>query len=433
MQNLKFIAFLVVLIAIGITLGFVFSFSNNVNLQYSLPHTNSENSSNKNIIQISGEANIEPNIVEVISEDNIETTTIPENIKAVYLTGWSAGTESKRRTTIENLLKYNFNAVVIDIKDEAGHVSYNSSVQTAIDISSSKKMISNIEATLKDFKDAGIYVIGRIVTFKDPLYAKKVSENAYKKSDGSLWVDYAGNNWPNPYNEASWEYPIALAKEAATLGFDEIQFDYIRFPSSEGKTKNIAFGFESDTKSKSQIINSFLEKIMLEMKEYNVVISADVFGITTKKAGDFERIGQDFYAISNIVDVVCPMVYPSHYGYGEYGVSKPDTQPYKIIHGALKDALKQYELQSGDSKVATIRPYLQDFTATWLKKGNYINYNTKAVIDQIQACYDLGIYDFTLWDPSNKYAYEALDSVIITVSGDILESGDILDSGDTLE
>jgi len=163
---------------------------------------------------------------------------------------------------------------------------------------------------------------------------------------------------------------------------------------------------------------------MDELKEFDIVISADVFGITTKKKGDFEHIGQDFYEISKIVDVVCPMVYPSHYGSGEYGITSPDKEPYKIIYGSLKDAQNQFSSESGDSKFATIRPYLQDFTASWLKKGNYINYGTSAVTAQLQACYDLDIHDFTLWDPSNKYAYEALDNIITKVSGDIMNSGD---------
>lgn len=335
----------------------------------------------------------------------------PEHVSAVYLTGWSAGTKSKRESVIENLKEYGFTAVVIDIKDEDGRLSYKSNVQTAIDISASKNMIADIEGVLKDFHDAGIYVIGRIVTFKDPTYAKNVTSIAYKKADGSLWKDSAGNYWPNPYNSASWEYPIALAKEAATLGFDEVQFDYIRFPSSEGKTSTIEFGFDSDTKTKAETIQSFLKKVKSELADYDVVFSADVFGVTTKRKGDFEHIGQDFYEIAKIVDVICPMVYPSHYGFGEYNLKAPDTEPYKLITYSMQDALKQYDSSSGDTKLAVIRPYLQDFSAKWLGKGKYILYDTDAVLAQIQACSDLDIHDFTLWDPSNKYAYEALNMV----------------------
>lgn len=325
-------------------------------------------------------------------------------IKAVYSTGWVAGRNDLRKAMITNICDNGFNAVVLDIKDEDGRLSYASNVQAAIDCKANAGMIRDIESVLKDFHDNGIYVIGRIVTFKDPTYAKSKTDIAYKTADGSIWKDSAGNCWPNPYNQASWDYPIELAKEAAMLGFDEIQFDYIRFPSSEGRVKNIAFGFESATYAKADMINGFLTKVMDEMSDYKVKISADVFGIITKRDGDFENIGQDYKAISRIVDVVCPMVYPSHYAYGEYKIAKPDLNPYGIITGALSDALERV---SGETTTAEIRPYLQDFTASWLGKGNYQSYGTTAVRDQIRACNDLGISSFTLWDPSNKYCYDA--------------------------
>ena len=143
---------------------------------------------------------------------------------------------------------------------------------------------------------------------------------------------------------------------------------------------------EQDPQKTEPVAKNKVEKVMFELNDYDVIISADVFGITTKKNGDFENIGQDFYEISKIVDVVCPMVYPSHYGPGEYGVPAPDKEPYKIIYASLNDALKQYSNHSGDKKLATIRPYLQDFTASWLKKGNYILYDTKAVTYHLITC-----------------------------------------------
>lgn len=364
------------------------------------------------IIDSDTDSNDEP-LDSKIAEQITSKKVVRDDIKAIYLTGWSAGTKSKLESSVENLKANGFNAVVIDIKDEAGRLSYKSTVQTALDIGASQNMIANISSTIEFLKENDIYVIGRIVTFKDPLYAKKVSEIAYKKSDGTLWTDYFGNNWPNPYNEASWEYPISLAKEAAQIGFDEIQFDYIRFPSSEGKTKQIAFGFDSDTKTKSQTINSFLERVMTELEEYDVVVSADVFGIITKRNGDFENIGQDFAAIAQIVDVICPMVYPSHYASGEYKLANPDKNPYYTIYYSINDALKRYEeIENTDAKKAVIRPYLQDFTASWLGKGKYLTYSTEEVKLQIQACYDLRIASFTLWDPSNKYCYDALPKAV---------------------
>lgn len=391
----------IILVILILILGTWFGFSslNKENL-FNTPDNDSHTSTIDDE-NLNGETN-NPEIIEI-------PDTVKEKIKvkAVYSTGWSVGTKKTRENFIKNIKEYGFNAIVIDIKDESGQLSYNSSVQTAIDIGASKNMIRNIAEVIQEFKLNEIYVIGRIVTFKDPLYAGKNTDIAYKYSDGTPWKDKSERNWPNPYNKKSWEYPIALAKEACELGFDEIQFDYIRFPSSEGKVKQISFGFDSDVKTKSDIINDFLKNVMEELKEYNVLVSADVFGITTKKDGDFENIGQDFSAIAKIVDIICPMVYPSHYGYNEYNIPKPDKDPYNIIYHSLKDALKRVE-NIPEEERAIIRPYLQDFTASWLLSGNYLVYGTKEVLDQIQATYDVGIEEFMLWDPNNKYCYEAL-------------------------
>lgn len=401
----KLIIIAVISILVGTLIGVYF---------ISRPESSAATDINKENIIIENKTttnNIEP-ISEII-ESPVKEKIIRDDIKAIYLTGWSAGTKSKLESTITNIKENDLNAVVIDIKDEAGRLSYKSNVQTAIDIGASQNMISNITNVINLLKENDIYVIGRIVTFKDPLFAKKVQDIAYKKADNSIWTDYSGNNWPNPYNTSSWDYPIALAKEAAELGFDEIQFDYVRFPSSEGRTKQIAFGFDSDTKTKSQVINSFLEKVMSELEEYKIVVSADVFGIITKRQGDFENIGQDFAAIAQIVDVICPMVYPSHYAPGEYKLANPDKSPYNTVYYSVKDGLKRYEeIENPDAKKAVIRPYLQDFTASWLGRGKYLNYSTNQVKEQIQACYDLRIQSFTLWDPSNKYCYEALKQCV---------------------
>ena len=361
----------------------------------------------------SGEIHVEPE--EVITPPILSTNlSLPTPFKSVYITGWGIGSKSIRESIISTMKENGYNAVVIDIKDEAGQLSYNSNVQIAKDINASRNMIKDINAVIEELHSNGIYVVGRIVTFKDPIYAGSIKTTvAYKRADGTTWKDYSNNAWPNPYNQNSWEYPIALAKEAAEIGFDEIQFDYIRFPSSEGKTKEIAYGFNSATQTKSETINSFLTKAMEELKPYNVVVSADVFGITTKRDGDFENIGQDFAKIAGIVDVICPMVYPSHYANNEYKLPKPDLAPYDVVYKALEDAIERLEIYSGDSsaKISNVRPYLQDFTASWLGKGNYITYSNNEVAKQIKACYDLGINDFTLWDPSNKYCYEAIKNV----------------------
>ena len=465
-------AFLVtILILFVVSIGFVVGFSNK---NYEKIETNSNNietekgsnmeNSDKLTIQNNNEqSEINENDPNKMEEDEVIIPwqeSMPKAIKAVYSTGWVMGTPSLRKAMINSVKENGFNAIVVDIKDESGQLTYDSEVQTAIDIKSSQKMVKDIKSVIDELKENDIFVIGRIVTFKDPIFASKVEGVAYQNQDGSIWHDYSGRCWPNPYNEKSWEYPIALAKEAAELGFQEIQFDYIRFPSSEGRVKNIAYGFDSDTKSKADVICAFLEKVKEELTDYNVPISADVFGITTKRDGDFEHIGQDFARISFIVDIVCPMVYPSHYANNEYKIARPDKDPYAIIKYSMIDAMNRLEsyyikeknlenideeiadeegisekenieLKSGEEITETskeinirannqenlreygvkIRPYLQDFTASWLGKGNYLVYGDEEVKVQIQAAYDLGIDDFCLWDPSNKYCYGALNKI----------------------
>ncbi len=338
------------------------------------------------------------------------TKTIPE-MRAIYVTGWSIGTKSVRDAIIANLKENNFNAIVIDIKDESGQLSYNSTVQTAIDIEASRNMVSNMSAVIEELHQNHIYVIGRIVTFKDAIFAgSPATVVCYREEDGNIWTDYQDESWPNPYNKNSWGYPIELAKEAAKLGFDEIQFDYVRFPQSEGKVSTIAYGFESNTKSKSDIICDFLSEAMRQLKPLGVTVSASVDGTITKKEGDFANIGQDFARIASIVDVICPTVYPSDFAYYEYKIDKPDLYPYEIVYNALKDALARINNYSGD-KSTKIRPYLQDFTATWLGSGNFKNYTSTEVAKEMQAAYDTKLYSFTLWDPSNKYCFDALKGV----------------------
>ena len=352
-----------------------------------------------------GENAVEPVVKQEITPVASNTSKSKNNdIHAIYVTGWSIGTQDVRDSLIRNLKDNQFNAIVIDIKDENGQLTYDSKVQTAIDVEASKRMVSNMSSVLDELHMNGIYVIGRIVTFKDHILASSPKTVvAFREEDESVWKDYNDEQWPNPYNKNSWEYPINLAKEAAQLGFDEIQFDYVRFPLAEGNTSTIAYGFESNKKTKADIICDFLIEATKQLKPYNVKVSATIAGSATQKAGDSQNIGQDFQRMAAIVDTICPIIYPSDYANGAYDVAKPDLNPYEIVYHALKDAKT---LVSDTSK---IRPYLQDFTATWLGEGNYSNNSLEYVTEEVQAAFDNGIYGFSLWDSSNKYHYGALN------------------------
>ncbi len=338
-------------------------------------------------------------------ETQPQVTPIKEyKVKGVYLTGWSAGTEKTINHFINLLNRTELNTLVIDVKDDKGRVSYKSDVPLVNEIKSSQSMIKDIKSLLKKLKDNKIHTIARIVVFKDPVLGEKRPDLAIKTVKGQLWRDRNHAAWLNAYNKDSWRYSIDLAKEAAQLGFDEIQFDYIRFPT-DGNVKIIDYGSLSSGIDKTKPINEFLAQAKKELTPFGVPVSADVFGIITTNIGDVEKIGQDLETISKDIDYISPMVYPSHYGSGQYGISKPDLEPYKIVYKSLSTAKARLD-KLPDHK-AKIRPYLQDFSAPWLGKGNYKKYNAEDVKTQIKAAYDSGLDEWILWNASNKYSESA--------------------------
>lgn len=331
---------------------------------------------------------------------------IPEyKVKGIYLTGWTAGNERKLDHFINLINKTELNTIVIDVKDDEGRVSYKSNVPLVKKIGASYNMINDINKTLKKLKDNKIHTIARIVVFKDPKLAEKMPDFAIKTTSGSIWRDRKHAAWINPYNKESWKYSLDIAKEAVQLGFDEIQFDYIRFPT-DGKVKQIDYGPMAKNTDMTKPINEFLAQAKKELNELGVPVSADVFGIITTNIGDIEKIGQDLESISQQVDYISPMVYPSHYAFGQYGIRRPDLEPYKIVYKSLSTAKARLDKLTGHK--AKIRPYLQDFTAVWLGKGNYKIYTAQDVRNQIKAVYDCGLDEWILWNALNKYNENAL-------------------------
>ncbi len=330
---------------------------------------------------------------------------VPEyKVKGVYLTGWSAGRESRIDHFIELTKTTELNTLVIDVKDDEGRVSYKSNVPLANEIGSSLNMIADIGQLMKKLKDNKVHTIARIVVFKDPILGQKRPDLAFKTTSGGLWRDRTGAAWLNPYNEDSWRYSLDLAKEAVELGFDEVQFDYIRFPT-DGKVKQIDYGEAGREGDMTIPINGFLAQAKKELAPLGVPVSADVFGIITTNIGDIEKIGQDLETISKDIDYISPMVYPSHYGVGQYGFAKPDFEPYKVVHKSLSTAKERLDKLEGHK--AKIRPYLQDFTASWLGSGYYKKYTAQDVRTQIQATYDCGLEEWILWNANNKYSESA--------------------------
>jgi len=331
-------------------------------------------------------------------------------VKAVYLTGPSAGLTTRVDNIINIAKTTELNTVVVDIKED-GSINYESSLDAVKKYGAQTKYY-NPEKLIKKFHDNGIYVIGRIVTFRDKTLAKNRADLGIKTPKGTLWLENGKNPWTNPYNEEVWDYNIAIAKEAVSKGFDEIQFDYLRFPTG----KKGDFNYGTNVPAKAEAINGFLAKAEEEIhKDLGVPISADVFAIIIESKGDGESIGQRINEVGKDVYCISPMIYPSHYANDSQGImgngvgqningiafTKPDLEPYKVMYNALMSAKTKISVVP-DYK-AKVRPYLQAFTAKYLSNGYYRTYGAQEIRDQIKAVYDAGYEEWILWDASNKY------------------------------
>lgn len=339
---------------------------------------------------------------------NPATSAEPERVKvkAIYLSGTSAGSSKILDRYIDVINKTELNAVVIDIK-EAGKVNYVSSVPAVAENGLYVKYY-NADAVIKKLHDNNIYVIGRLVCFRDNGLASKRPELAIKRVNGSSWTEGKLGAWTNPYKEEVWQYNIDIAKEAAAKGFDEIQFDYVRFPTA--KKSEVSYG--DNAASKADTIAAFLKKAKEELRSVSdIPVSADVFGIIAESRSDGEAIGQDLDKVGMDLDYISPMVYPSHYAKGQEvnGVKfeKPDFEPYEVVYQTLLKAKDRISKVSGYN--AQLRPYLQDFTASYLHKGDYQEYGAEQVRQQIKAVYDAGYEEWILWDGKNTYTVDALE------------------------
>lgn len=321
----------------------------------------------------------------------------PKSVKGIYVSAWKA-TGSSLDKLIKLIDETELNAAVIDLKNDSGQVTYDSKVPLVDEINSDEtRPIPDIKAVLQRMKQRNIYTIARVAAFKDPYLCSVRSDLAMHTKTGAVWRDRKGVSWVDPYNEEVQAYALAIAKEAQELGFDEIQFDYVRFPENGQKVDREVRFQNPRNQSKAELIRDFLRKARREITTAN--LSADVFGLTSSTTGDM-GIGQDWMLLSSEVDYLSPMIYPSHYSNGSLGVQYPDLEPYRIVKQALTDALDK---NAQISNAAAVRPWLQDFTATWVKPHQ--KYGAVQVGEQIKAAKELGIDQFLLWNPSCTYSY----------------------------
>lgn len=320
-----------------------------------------------------------------------------DNVKGIYLNRQSIKKENIQ-DYIDLVKDTDLNAVVIDVKDDSGKLTYPSNIETAKEIDADgDRTVNDMNKLVKRLKQEGIYTIARIVTFKDPYLAAHKPEWAIRGNDGDVWEDDAGVKWIDPYKRDVWKYTTAIAEEAADFGFDEIQYDYIRFPENAKQIDGeVTYDNPEDT-PKLDNTTDFLTYSTKKLRNYPVRTSADVFGMVTS-ADDDMGIGQRWEEVSRLVDYISPMTYPSHYDTGIYGIDEPNDHPHELVRQAMKDAVSRNE-ELGE-KQATIRPWVQDFS---LKR----TYTTEDIQDQIRAMKEQGIEQFLVWNAESDYTKEA--------------------------
>jgi len=331
-----------------------------------------------------------------------------ENIRAVYLTSWSSSTEGYIRRTIDLAKETEINAVVIDIKDWSGFVSYDTNVSQAEEYGAERIFVPDIRDLIKRFHDNNITVIARIVVFQDPVLASARPELAIKNSqkEGKPWEDNYGLAWIDPASQEAWEYNAKIAKDALQKGFDEVNFDYVRFPS-DGDLKNMEFTVWDRKTAKNLILKQFFKYLRKKLPE--ATLSVDLFGLSTVKRNDL-GVGQLIEDAFPYFDYVCPMVYPSHYAKGFQGFENPAENPYQVVYHSINQArarlnkFKQTK-EGRTSQNTKIRPWLQDFN---LRGVDYGPLEVRAQIKATQQALGDEFSGFMMWSSKNIYTRDAL-------------------------
>jgi hypothetical protein len=316
----------------------------------------------------------------------------PVKVKGVLMSGYTAG-GSRFDEVLALLRRTELNAVVVDIKDERGEISWIPRSAQARMAGAGLPKIVDPAATIRRLKRAGVYVIGRIVTFQDSIMSGVRPDLAIQDLKGGVWKSYKDHSWLDPYSVQAQDYNIALAIEAIELGFQEIQFDYVRFPS-DGDTARMWSRYK-DERAPHDAIKQFLSRARQQIVPRGAYISADLFGLVALVIDDL-GIGQKLELIAREVDYVSLMLYPSHYNKPEYGIPDPEREPYKTVSVSLRDAKERIA-----GTRAKLRPWLQDFSLR-------VPYTPAEVRAQIQAAQDLGVDEWILWNARNRYTEDAL-------------------------
>ncbi|MCH7756728.1 hypothetical protein IIC45_01440 [Patescibacteria group bacterium] len=367
----------------------------------------------------------------------------PDSVKAIYMTQCVAGTPSFRERLVRLVETTEINSIVIDIKDYSGRLGFIPKNPKLKDSLSTECYAPDMEEFVRRLNEKGIYVIARITVFQDPYYADKHPDLAVQKeSDRSVWYDYKGLSFIDVGALEMWDYIVAIGKDAYDIGFDELNFDYIRFPS-DGNMEDIYFPFSEDrivknpSTGKAEILEEFFAYLHKQLKGYSSegefstheeqgstagpVLSADLFGMVTTNTDDL-NIGQVLERAEPYFDYIAPMVYPSHYPPGFNGWVNPNEYVYEVVKFSMDSAVKRLKATTTTVQTLTNEPistttpilYAKSYVdpnklRPWLQDFDYGgNYGVEEVKMQIQATYDAGLNSWMLWNSANIYTKDAL-------------------------
>lgn len=319
----------------------------------------------------------------------------PEHVRGIYLTAWKAGESKMLANVLAMISRTEINALVIDVRD-AGHVYFKSDIPLATQSGAQTVAVVKPDRLFDALEQAKVYPIARIACFRDDFVPKVRKELAVQLADGHPWKDRSGHMWLDPYSKENWEYIGRIVDLALDLGFPEIQLDYVRFPS-EGKASTQVFPSKAsypDPKAEpTQVVSAFAHFIRDRVKKRSAVFSADIFGIVSSGGGD-QGIGQELETVAEPFDLICPMVYPSHFAKGEYGIKDPNSSPHAIVSKSLRD----YAIRLPKKP---LRPWLQDFSLG-------VTYGREEVRAQIKAAREMGYSEYLLWNPLGRYTEAAV-------------------------
>lgn len=329
-----------------------------------------------------------------------------DGVKGIYVTAFSAGGD-RMQSLIDLVNNTALNSMVIDVKEDVGDIMMPLDSENDTAKSHMQDYIDG-ENLLNQMEENEIYPIGRIVVFKDTRLANDRPDLSFLNSDGTVWQNGNGESFVNPFLKEVWDYNIDIAIEAAKLGFKEIQFDYVRFPEAfETMSGELEYDLgEYDAEGADEVQNrvnavtDFVSYAKQKLEPYGVEVSVDVFGYAATQR-EAPGIGQNFSQISSNVDVISSMIYPSHWGAGAFGYDAPDLEPYNVINDYMA---VENEVLGALEDPPQSRPWLQDFTASYLGPGNYLDYGASEVEAQIQALKDNGVEEYLLWDSGNTYS-----------------------------